>query len=72
MLNHIKQDIQDEIEDKTSFSSFYTTYVCAIQDMDLENEILPLIKKQSTEFIKFKNKVQRSRKRTLRKMEIDI
>lgn len=72
MLSHIKNDLQDSIEDATDFSHMYSMYVFNIQDMDIENEILPLIKRESTEAVKLQKRFERSRKIARRKMNFGI
>lgn len=72
MLNHIAKDIQEAISDDKSFSSMYNDYVCDIQDMDIDNELLPLIKRESTEVIKFQKKLERAKKRSRRKSNFDF
>lgn len=72
MLNHVKSDIQSAIESNDTFLDMYNRYVCKVQDMDIENELLPLIKKESTEVVKFQKKLERSKKRSIRKMSFDF
>lgn len=72
MLNSIRQRIDAEASDSTSFSDFYTSYVLKVQDDDIENEILPLIKHESTEYVNFVRKMERSKKRARRKMQLDF
>lgn len=72
MLNHVKSDIQSAIESDDTFLDMYNRYVCKVQDMDIENELLPLIKKESTEVVKFQKKLERSKKRSIRKMSFDF
>lgn len=72
MLDHIRRDIRQSVNDSTSFSDYFMKYVCYIQDMDIDNEILPLIKKESTEVVKFQKRLERSKKRSRRKITIDF
>lgn len=72
MLSHIKEDLQDSTADETKFSDMYSMYVFDIQDMDIENEILPLIKRESTEAVKLQKRFERSRKIARRKMNFGL
>ena len=72
MLDHIKRDIRQSVNNSTPFSDYFMQYVCTIQDMDIDNEILPLIKKESTEVVKFQKRLERSKKRSRRKITIDF
>lgn len=72
MLNHVKSDVLNAMESNDTFLDVYNRYVCQVQDMDIENELLPLIKKESTEVVKFQKKLERSKKRSIRKMSFDF
>ena len=72
MLNHVKSDVLSAMESNDTFLDVYNRYVCQVQDMDIENELLPLIKKESTEVVKFQKKLERSKKRSIRKMSFDF
>ena len=72
MLDNVKQALDNALSDSTKFSAFYDNYCMKIQDMDLENEILPLIKRESTDYLSFERKLERDRKSALRKMQIGV
>lgn len=72
MLDNVIKEIQFALKDSTKFSTFYDNYCMEIQDMDLENEILPLIKRESTDYLSFERKLERDRKSALRKMQIGV
>lgn len=72
MLDHVRRDLLQARESNETFMDMYNSYVCEVQDMDLENEILPLIKRESTEVVKFQKKLERARKRSRRKICIDF
>ena len=62
MLNVVREEIRSQLESDVSFEQMYDLYVSDVQDMDLENEILPLIKRESTEYVAFVRKLERARK----------
>lgn len=62
MLNVVREEIRSQLESDVSFEQMYDRYVSDVQDMDLENEILPLIKRESTEYVAFVRKLERARK----------
>lgn len=72
MLNSVRSTLSSELSDTSSFADYYTSYVMKVQDEDIENEILPLIKHESTEYVGFVRKMERSRKRARRKMQLDF
>lgn len=72
MLETVKKSIKDAMSDDTSFARFYDSYVMKIQDMDIDNEILPLIRKESTECVKLQAKLLRKRKRDVKRLKVDI
>lgn len=69
MLDSIKHRLSDAENDTRSFSDMYNDYVMQIQDMDIDNEILPLIKKESTECIQLQMKLMRKRRRDVRRLK---
>lgn len=62
MLNVVREEIRSQLESNVSFEQMYDRYVSDVQDMDLENEILPLIKRESTEYVAFVRKLERARR----------
>lgn len=72
MLNTVQRAIQEAMHTDVSFAQKYIDYTCAIQDMDIDNEILPLIKQESTEYVSLQKKLARARKRNLRKTAVDF
>lgn len=62
MLNVVRDEINRQLESDVSFERMYDQYVSVVQDMDLENEILPLIKRESTEYVAFIRKLERARR----------
>ena len=72
MLNTVLKCIKTEMESDETFQQMYDAYVLKIQDMDLENEILPLIKRETTDYIKFVKKLDRSRKKAMKKVTVDF
>lgn len=72
MLDTIKSAVSKRLESPEDFSTFYNEYLMKIQDMDIDNEILPLIKRETTEYVAAQKKLERLRKRTRRKMFSDI
>ena len=62
MLNVVREKIRSQLESDVSFEQMYDRYVSEVQDMDLENEILPLIKRESTEYVAFVRKLERARR----------
>lgn len=72
MLDTIKSAVSKSLESTEDFSTFYNEYLMKIQDMDIDNEILPLIKRETTEYVAAQKKIERLRKRTRRKMFSDI
>ena len=60
------------MESDETFQQMYDAYVLKIQDMDLENEILPLIKRETTDYVKFVKKLERSRKKAMKKVTVDF
>lgn len=72
MLNTVQSAIQQAMSTNVSFAQKYIDYTCAIQDMDIDNEILPLIKQESTEYVSLQKKLARARKRNLRKTAVDF
>lgn len=72
MLDTVKSAVSKRIESSEDFSEFYNEYLMKIQDMDIDNEILPLIKRETTEYVAAQKKLERLRKRTRRKMFSDI
>lgn len=72
MLNTVQSVIQQAMHTNVSFAQMYIDYTCAIQDMDIDNEILPLIKQESTEYVSLQKKLARARKRNLRKTAVDF
>lgn len=72
MLSVVLSCIQQAKASDVSFAQMYTDYTCKIQDMDIDNEILPLIKRESTEYVSMQRKLARARKRSLRKTASDF
>ena len=72
MLNTVQSAIQQAMDTNVSFAQMYIDYTCKIQDMDIDNEILPLIKQESTEYVSLQKKLARARKRNLRKTAVDF
>ena len=72
MLNTVLKCIKTEMESDETFQQMYDAYVLKIQDMDLENEILPLIKRETTDYVKFVKKLERSRKKAMKKVTVDF
>lgn len=72
MLNTVQKAIQQAMNTNVSFAQKYIDYTCAIQDMDIDNEILPLIKQESTEYVSLQKKLARARNRNLRKTAVDF
>ena len=72
MLNTVLKAINEEMESTETFQQMYDAYVIKIQDMDLENEILPLIKRETTDYVKFVKKLERSRKKAMKKVTFDF
>lgn len=72
MLNTVIKAINEEMESTETFQQMYDAYVIKIQDMDLENEILPLIKRETTDYVKFVKKLERSRKKAMKKVTVDF
>ena len=72
MLDTIESAVSKRLESSEDFSTFYNEYLMKIQDMDIDNEILPLIKRETTEYVAAQKKLERLRKRTRRKMFSDI
>lgn len=72
MLNVIKRVISKELKDTRDFPTFYQDYVSSVQDMDIDNEIMPLIRKQSTEYIRAQQKIYRKKDRLRKKVINDI
>ena len=62
MLNVVREEVRKQLESDVSFESMYDRYVSDVQDMDLENEILPLIKRESTEYVALVRKLERARR----------
>lgn len=62
MLNVVQEEVRKQLKSDVSFEQMYDQYVSDVQDMDLENEILPLIKRESTEYVAFVRKLERARK----------
>ena len=63
MLSSVKSTLSEFAANDVPFSAFYDDYVCKIQDMDIDNEILPLIKQESTKYLAEQRKLARLRKR---------
>lgn len=72
MLNTVLETLNREMESNETFQDMYDSYVMKIQDMDLENEILPLIKRETTDYVKFVKKLERSRKKAMKKVTVDF
>lgn len=72
MLNTVLETLNKEMESSETFQEMYDGYVMKIQDMDLENEILPLIKRETTDYVKFVKKLERSRKKAMKKVTVDF
>lgn len=72
MLDIIKNSISNIDKEDIPFSKFYDNYVMKIQDMDIDNEILPLIKQQSTEYLDIQKKLLRQRNRSRKKFAHDM
>lgn len=72
MLDTVRNKINECMEDDTDFSSYFNDYVMAIQDMDIDNEILPIVKIQSTEYLAAELKLQRQIKRRRKKYADDM
>lgn len=72
MLNTVLETLNREMESNETFQDMYDSYVMKIQDMDLENEILPLIKRETTGYVKFVKKLERSRKKAMKKVTVDF
>lgn len=72
MLDTVRDIISNINSQDIPFSSFYNTYVMKIQDMDIDNEILPLIKQQSTEYLDIQKKLLRQRNRSRKKFAHDM
>lgn len=72
MLDAVRNKIDSCMEDETDFASFFDDYVLQIQDMDIENEILPIVKIQSTEYLAAELKLQRQLNRRRKKYANDM
>ena len=72
MLNTVSRCIDKYEYNDKDFQDMYNEYVMQIQDMDIENELLPLIKNRTTEFLKFQKKLLRERNKARKKIGIDF
>lgn len=67
MLERIKQLIEENTSDRTSFQEYYVRYMLSMQDMNIESEVSSAFKRMSIE-IDTMNKVDKLIENQHRKM----
>ena len=67
MLERIKQLIEENTSDRTSFQEHYVRYMLSVQDMNIESEVSSAFKRMSIE-IDTMNKVDKLIENQHRKM----
>ena len=67
MLESIKQLIEENTSDRTSFQEYYVRYMLDVQDMNIESEVSSAFKRMSIE-IDTMNKVDKLIENQHRKM----
>lgn len=67
MLERIKQLIEENTSDRTSFQEYYVRYMLSVQDMNIESEVSSAFKRMSIE-IDTMNKVDKLIENQHRKM----
>lgn len=67
MLERIKQLIEENTSDRTSFQEYYVKYMLSVQDMNIESEVSSAFKRMSIE-IDTMNKVDKLIENQHRKM----
>ena len=67
MLERIKQLIEENTSDRTSFQEYYVRYMLSVQDMNIESEVSSAFRRMSIE-IDTMNKVDKLIENQHRKM----